>query len=282
MCIRDRAGINSLVNQKAYKSVMYPIEPVIAATWNVDLIQEMGSAYGQEAVAWGVSGIYGPAMNIHRTAFCGRNFEFFSEDGLLSGKIAAAYTLGVREHDVYCYEKHFAIYENTDFGFGSFNWCNEQALREIYLKPFEIAVKEGKATAMMSTYTRLGTTWTGASYPLLTEVLRNEWGFHGVVITDYFNSTFMNANQGIYAGNDLMLSTVPEAGPTDTSNAGVWAMRNACHNIMYNTVNSVAMDINYMGPRATWVIALVALDAVYLALLIAYFVKRKKNRAEKL
>ena len=124
MCIRDRAGINSLVNQKAYKSVMYPIEPVIAATWNVDLIQEMGSAYGQEAVAWGVSGIYGPAMNIHRTAFCGRNFEFFSEDGLLSGKIAAAYTLGVREHDVYCYEKHFAIYENTDFGFGSFNWCN--------------------------------------------------------------------------------------------------------------------------------------------------------------
>ena len=165
-------------------------------------------ALGDEAYANKVSGIYGPAMNIHRTPFSGRNFEYYSEDALLSGKMGAAMVRGCNEKNVYTYIKHFALNDQETNAIGGANWCNEQAMREIYLKPFELSVKEGESKAIMTTWSRIGATWAGASKPLLQNVLRDEWGFEGFVITDNaMMGDFQNADQAIAAGNDMMLSS---------------------------------------------------------------------------
>ena len=161
-------------------------EVLLGATWDVSLAREMGEAFGEELAANNVCGVYAPAMNTHRSPFAGRNFEYISEDGLLAGKMMAAETQGIQSKGVYCYSKHFALNDqetNRDAG-GVATWCNEQAMREIYFKPFELVVKGGKTQGIMSSYNRLGTTWTGASAPLLTDLLRGEWGFVGTVVTD--------------------------------------------------------------------------------------------------
>lgn len=272
------AGINALVNEHSYDAVMYPTAVTIASTWNEDLAYEMGVVFGKEANEWGVSGIYGPSMNIHRTPFNGRNFEYYSEDGFLSGKIAAGIVSGLRSKNVYAYIKHFALYDQTSYAFGASMWSNEQAMREIYLKPFEIAVKEGEAFALMSSYNRIGSTWTGGSYALLTEVLRNEWGFRGMVITDWFTPEVMNADQGIYAGNDLMLITYTGSEPQDTSNAGKQAMRNACHNILYTVANSNAVIIDNPSIFPYWFVGLIVIDILALIGVILFYIRRSKIR----
>ena len=191
---------------------------------------------------------YAPAMNTHRSAFAGRNYEYYSEDGLLSGKMAASEVSGAMEKGVYCYLKHFALNDKEDGRNGMATFANEQAIREIYMKPFELCVKEASATinytgedgqmtsreikaatAIMSAYNCIGTQWSGGNYGMMTQVLRNEWGFEGAVISDYYGgNAYMDPDEGVRAGNDLMLNTFADGSLSDTSSAtGVTAMRNA-------------------------------------------------------
>lgn len=275
------AGIKALVNETAYEGVSYITGVVLASTWNKDLAQEMGECFSAEAVAWGISGIYGPSMNIHRTAFGGRNYEYYSEDPVISGYMAAGIVTGFNTNNVYCYIKHFAMYNQcTNAVDGIATWSNEQAIREIYLRPFEIAVKNADVHALMSSYNRIGNVWTGASRPLLTDVLRGEWGFEGMVISDWpFDDTYMNAEQGIRAGNDFILTTTGRD-VKDTSNAGKQAMREATRHILYTVVNSTAMDINYFGPTPYWLYILIVVDILAAAGAGAFFWKQHKKRKE--
>ncbi|HIT53832.1 MAG TPA: glycoside hydrolase family 3 C-terminal domain-containing protein [Candidatus Fimivicinus intestinavium] len=190
-------------------SLAFPTETIIACTFNDALAQEMGSAVGKCAAELGTHVWYAPAANLHRNPMGGRNFEYYSEDPLLSGKMAAAVIRGAQSENLVVTLKHFALNDQETNRYGVFTWCNEQAMRELYLKPFEIAVKEADASGMMSGLNRIGTDWCGGSYALLTQLLREEWGFEGIVVTDfYLNFTgkgYMNPNLAVYAGNDELL-----------------------------------------------------------------------------
>lgn len=189
--------------------VTYPIPAVLASTWNVDLASLMGQSVAIEAKAMNYYGWYAPAMNIHRTALNARNFEYYSEDGLISGKMAAGVIKKVTDGGVICFIKHFAMNEReSNDRDNMFTWSNEQAIREIYLKPFEIAVKEGAPLGVMSAFDYIGPTWCGGNEALLTQVLRNEWGFKGTVITDAAVYGYMYPVEAIHAGNDLMLDVM--------------------------------------------------------------------------
>lgn len=276
------AGLNGLIN--GTKGNQYTSAVVVGSTWNTKLPEEFGKALGDEAYANKVSGIYGPAMNIHRTPFSGRNFEYYSEDGLLSGKMGAAMVRGCNEKNVYTYIKHFALNDQETNAIGGANWCNEQAMRELYLKPFELSVKEGKSKAIMTTWSRVGATWAGASKPLLQNVLRDEWGFEGFVITDNaMMGDFQNADQGIAAGNDMMLSSTQKEITIDETAEGRQMMRKACHNILYVVANSNALEHARPGVPG-WIYAYVAFDAVMLGLIALGFMgctKKKKVKKEK-
>ena len=276
------AGLNGLIN--GTKGNQYTSAVVVGSTWNTKLPEEFGKALGDEAYANKVSGIYGPAMNIHRTPFSGRNFEYYSEDGLLSGKMGAAMVRGCNEKNVYTYIKHFALNDQETNAIGGANWCNEQAMRELYLKPFELSVKEGKSKAIMTTWSRVGATWAGASKPLLQNVLRDEWGFEGFVITDNaMMGDFQNADQGIAAGNDKMLSSTQKEITIDETAEGRQMMRKACHNILYVVANSNALEHARPGVPG-WIYAYVAFDAVMLGLIALGFMgctKKKKVKKEK-
>ncbi|MDO4852468.1 MAG: glycoside hydrolase family 3 C-terminal domain-containing protein, partial [Clostridia bacterium] len=178
------ASINNNFTGKA--SIGFPAGVVIASTWNVDLAKQFGQSIGRMADEMDVSGWYAPAMNIHRSAFAGRNFEYYSEDGLISGKMAANAILGAAESGVYAFMKHFALNDQETHRTDMLcTWTNEQAMREIYLKPFEISVKEGKCGAVMSAFNYIGNKYAAATTELQNEVLRGEWGFRGMVLTDY-------------------------------------------------------------------------------------------------
>ena len=231
-----------------------------------------------------VSGWYAPAMNIHRSAFAGRNFEYYSEDGLLSGKIASQAVQGAAEHGVYAYIKHFALNDQETNRWEMLTtWSNEQAIRELYLKPFEICVKEGNAQAVMSSYDYIGSQWAGACSPLLETVLRDEWGFEGFVVTDYFaNFGYMDAARSIYNGGSTCLaaydtgsnyvSGLTDASVSDTSSATtVQHMREACHRICYTVVNSRAYEPeNIQTGPLMYQIVLAAADIVIAVLIILY------------
>ena len=161
-----------------------------------------------------------PGVNIHRTPFGGRNPEYYSEDAVFSGLMASEVIQGAAEKGVYCYLKHFAANEQETHRNGVCTWLTEQAYREVYLKPFEIAVKEGGSTAIMSSFNRVGTTWTGGDYRLLTTVLRNEWGFEGTVICDFASGqSHMDLIQMLYAGGDLWLDTLAPSNSLSSGNA---------------------------------------------------------------
>lgn len=269
-----------------YDTCFYASECVIAATWNTELVEKMGVAVGNEALIGNergdgrsYSGWYGPAVNIHRTPFSGRNWEYYSEDGFLSGKMAASVITGAKSKGVYTYVKHFTVNDqetNRDTN-GLITWVNEQALREIYLKPFELAVTEGHTSAMMSSFNRIGTVWAGGSYELLTDVLRNEWGFVGMVITDYNTNGYMYADQMIRAGGDLNLiqDKQPSASGDAVTASHQTAIRRAVKNILYTVVNSNAMNgmgegIIYGYAMPYWKIALFAFDALVAVVLAAW------------
>ncbi|MBW3090351.1 glycoside hydrolase family 3 N-terminal domain-containing protein [Bifidobacterium miconisargentati] len=223
-------------------SIGFPAATAFACTWNVDLAQRFGKMIAQMAHDMHITGWYAPAVNIHRNAFAGRTFEYFSEDSVLSAAMVSSEVGAVQKQGVYAFVKHFALNDQeTNRTNMLCTWSNEQAIREIYLKPFEAAVKDGHATAMMSSFNYIGTTYSGANAHLLQNVLRDEWGFRGMVVTDYFGNydLFQNADQEIRNGNDLMLATLDVTNHvSDRSATSVKAMRNAAHNILYATANS--------------------------------------------
>lgn len=273
------AGINGLVNGAS--GIQYTSAVTLASTWNQELAQKLGESMSNEAKVYGVSGLYAPAMNIHRTAFGGRNFEYYSEDGVLAGKTAAGFARGTAENGIYCYIKHFALDNQETNRENVCVWTSEQAIREIYLKAFELAVKEGNATAVMDADSRIGTDWCGGSSALNNDVLRNEWGFKGMVITDYIGDNFKDADIAIFNGCDLMLSTLGEK-VTDIvldNNSGQQALRKACHNILYTIANSNAQELSKSG-LSTWVYVMGIVDVLLLALIIfgLYKVAWKKRK----
>ncbi len=238
------AGLNNFIT-KVY-GTSYPAEILMAQTWNTDLLAEVGAGITAEFADVKYYGWYAPGANTHRSAFAGRNFEYFSEDGVLAGKLAAAEMNGSVPNKVYAYLKHFALNDQeTNRNAFLLTYTSEQALREIYLKPFELAVKnyKGKGQAMMSAFNFIGTVPASANGDLLQDVLRNEWGFKGMVITDYDGSYgYMISDKSIRNGNDLMLGfAMAESDKfTNLSASVVKAMRTACKNILYTVVNSGA------------------------------------------
>lgn len=271
------ASINN--NFTGTGSIGFPSAVLIANTWNRDIAEEFGESIGKMADEMKVSGWYAPAMNTHRSAFAGRNFEYYSEDGILAGKMAASAIRGAERHGVYAYMKHFALNDQeTNRTNMLCTWSGEQAIREIYLRPFEIAVKEGGAKAVMSSFNYIGTEYAGASDALLNKVLRDEWGFRGFVLTDYFGGYgYQNADQEIRNGNDAMLVAYDTETNhlKDTSSAtSLQAMRKACKNIMYTVVNSRAYEgNNAKGGMLPWQIAAIVADVILAAGFIALEVK---------
>ena len=238
------AAINN--NFTGVGSIGFPIEVVVASTWNKELAQAWGECMGKISQEMGAEGWYAPGMNTHRTAFGARNYEYFSEDGILSGNMGAKAVEGARKYGVYSYIKHFAMYEGNAKMVSV--WSNEQAIREIYLKPFEISVKQGGANAVMVSWSFLGDKWTGESSNLMNTVLRDEWGFRGMALTDFFRNNghgFMNADAALANGVDAMLSTF-NGEENNVANpehpTSVLQMRNACKNVMYTVVSSWAYD----------------------------------------
>ena len=238
------AAINN--NFTGVGSIGFPIEVVVASTWNKELAQAWGECMGKISQEMGAEGWYAPGMNTHRTAFGARNYEYFSEDGVLAGNMGAKAVEGARKYGVYSYIKHFAMYEGNAKMVSV--WSNEQAIREIYLKPFEISVKQGGANAVMVSWSFLGDKWTGECSNLMNTVLRDEWGFRGMALTDFFRNNghgFMNADAALANGVDVMLSTF-NGEENNVANpehpTSVLQMRNACKNVMYTVVSSWAYD----------------------------------------
>lgn len=282
------ASINN--NFTGTGSIGFPSAVMIASTWNKDIAERFGESIGKMADEMGVSGWYAPAMNTHRSAFAGRNFEYYSEDGVLSGFMAARATVGAEKYGVYAYLKHFALNDQETNRCNMLcTWANEQSIREIYLKPFEMAVKEGKAKAIMSSFNYIGTRWAGGSSELCNAVLRDEWGFEGFVLTDYFGVYgYMNSDMGIRNGTDCMLvayDTETNHVKDTKSATGVQAMREACKNIMYTVVNSRAYDAeNMQTGLQNWQIMAIVIDILFAGLIVFLEIRTikryKKDAAE--
>ena len=280
----------------------YVSEPVMASTWNIDLMNELGEAIGEEgtigdkATGQPYSSIYAPGVNIHRSPFGGRCSEYFSEDPFISGMMGAAEVQGIQSRGVLPTVKHFVANEqetHRSIG-GDLSWLSEQALREIYLKPFEYTVKLGETRGIMTSFNRIGTRWTGGDYRLLTEILRNEWGFNGLVICD-FNTIpqYMSPRMMFYAGGSLDLATQQSAMWTDcdTSDAGdAIVLMRAVKDVMYALVNSNAMNAEVIGDNPPiwqeylhWInIGAFTLVGVWLVLAIVRTVRCNKRKKAKI
>ena len=266
------AAINN--NFTGVGSIGFVPATVFACTWNVELSKEFGEAIGVMANEMDVTGWYAPCANLHRSAFEGRFFEYYSEDGLLTGKLAAQAVIGAQNHGVYAYMKHFALNEQEYNRWGMLcTWANEQGIREIYLKPFQIAIQEGNAGAVMSSYNYVGGTWASGHRGLQTQVLRNEWGFYGMNLTDYFGGMgFMDSDIAVRNGTDCCLAPYDTGSNymTDTASpTSVIAMRDAAHHIMYTVVNSRAYsEENLNRGMEGWMKIAIAIDVILAALLI--------------
>ena len=264
-------------------SIGFPSEVIISCTFNKELAQRFGEAIGTMADEMNTSGWYAPAMNCHRSAFDGRNFEYYSEDGVLAGGIAAATIQGVQSKGMYAYMKHFAMNDQQiSQNYMLCTWSTEQAIREIYLKPFEISEKVGGANAVMSSWNYIGNTWAGACAPLLQTVLRGEWGFQGLVVTDGFHwFWYMDSDQAIRGGSDMMLKNFDMETnhvSDQTSATSVIAMRNASHDILYTTVNSRAYAEENLNPGTpVWKTIMYVVDAVVVILLLLWLVRAIKK-----
>ncbi|WP_243228020.1 glycoside hydrolase family 3 protein [Microbacterium sp. CIAB417] len=306
------AGFSSFINPDLWTGTAFPSEYLLGQTWNVELANAMGVAIGNEALTMGANGWYAPAANLHRSPFAGRNFEYYSEDPVLSGALATAAVDGALTKGVYSFTKHFAMNDqetNRVNGNGIATWATEQTIREIYLKPFEMIVKNASgelsyydadgtkqtaeigATAMMSSFNRIGGTWAGGSAALMHDVLRGEWGFTGFVITDFNLYPYMYVDEAWAArGTDHMLTFAGMKTVEDTESAFAQSnIRYAAHNLLYTVANSNA--VNGMAPGATltyqpaawefWI----TVGTVVLALLVAagvvwiiVRVRRHRNR----
>ncbi len=264
-------AVNSFFTGKT--GTAFPAPIMVASTWNKELAELFGESIGNELSDYGFTGWYGPAMNIHRTAFSGRNFEYYSEDGVLSGEIAAREVAAARKLGIIPYLKHFVLNDSeTDRAKGICTWCTEQAIREIYMKPFELAVKEGGANGIMNSKNGIGSKWVGASPALMNGILRGEWNFQGVVLTDSLDTVseyYQDPNAAIRAGTDKMLPMGFGDGYWADESAGtITALRTCAHNILYALANSNAMDVNVGMP--SWQKALFGFDALIALLLILW------------
>lgn len=292
------------------KSSSFGFAPLMAATWNEELLYEVGAAFGQESLQHGINGWYAPAINLHRSVFSGRVFEYYSEDPLLSGVLAASAISGAGDQGMFCYVKHFAL-NDTETGRSALcsNWADEQTMRELYLKAFEIAVEDAvmtinyisddqgtvatktmrAATAIMPAQNRIGTTMGHCNYNLLTNVLRGEWGFQGMVVSDYWVWDGNNLRDlCIRTGCDTYLCMhMPMMWSLEDYDSATArsSMRNAIHNIAYTVANSNAMQGVAPGgmvktEMSPWMFAIIGVDVVavlFLALGIFWIVKRAQD-----
>ena len=277
-------------------AMCYTSEDVMAATFNTELIKTVGECIGEDCLMMGYSGLYGPGVNIHRTAYSGRNFEYYSEDPFISGTICAAEVQGIQSKGVYVYMKHVALNDSETFRCGICTWINEQAAREIYLEVVALAAENGDATGVMSGFDRWGAQWSGENYNLLTGFLREELGMTGIFITDYSGTSYyMDTPDALLAGTNLWDSPDAEIHPGQLASYGndpviVSAARNAMHRILYNVANSNAMNgissnDQIVSVTPWWQTAILALQVTLgvLTVLCAWqlFVAIKKNKAAK-
>lgn len=278
---------NELGNSESV-CVSYCSEVVVASTWNTELVTRYGETIGAEGNATGVSGWYAPGANLHRSSFSGRNPEYYSEDAFLSGKMCASTVKGALSKGLYVYVKHFAFNDQEANRTNKENcWMTEQTAREIYLKPFETAVKEGGATGMMASYMWFGGQWCGGNYNLITNVLRGEWGFKGMVVTDNYCAGWMNATKAIMAGTDLILSnTVREVKEeVSSTDEGILAMKTACKHILYTISNAagnraVAASSGFDWWNLTYVSVQIICYGLAVLLLILLLVKHHKYKSQ--
>lgn len=257
----------------------YPPAIVLASSWNDDLAREFGAAIGEDSLDLGVTGWYGPAMNIHRSPYSGRNFEYYAEDGLLSGGIGAAVVEGAQSKGVLVFVKHFALNDQETNRIGLATFADEQAVRQLYLVPFEMAVRDGEARGMMASMNRLGARWSGAHSGLMTATLRDEWGFQGLVVTDQASFdvfVYEDLRAGLAAGTDLWLNTDANlwklSGDQMTPSV-VSDMRTAAHNIAYavtasNAMNGLAADSTLVAVTPLWKWALYGATALVTLLIV--------------
>lgn len=286
---------------KNAKGTCYPCNGIIAATFNDELIREVGELIGEDAMWAGYAGLYGTGLNIHRSPYSGRVFEYYSEDGILTGLIDTAETLGIQSKGVYVYNKHFVLNDQEENRAGIGTWCNEQALREIYLRAFELPIVNADAKCVMTSYSRLGVHWSGAYYNLLTSWLRGEAGMSGFAVSDMYDYSYMVGANEIVAGNDIPdgellsngYSLKPYAeGGTAANAAVVQAMRESSKRVLYTVLHSRGMDgissnMKVISVTPWWqaalnyaeyaLIAITALAAVLLILDIAGIGGKKKG-----
>ena len=298
------AGLNKVVGHGSVEigegkySMTWPTEYILACSWDKDHAYEMGKLIGEDGLYGNVQGWYGPGMNIHRTPFAGRNFEYYSEDSYLSGIFGYQQVAGASTMGVYAFIKHFALNDQETHRdhLGLVTWSNEQTIREIYLKPFEMTIsnnyqavkynepiygedyeiigyeeKTSKLYAtfgIMTSFNRIGLTWAGGNYNLITNVLRNEWGYNGFVLTDYEVTSYMHTDQALAAGGDAKLTTVDWGGFSLKDNPGYHKNAyDAAHHILYTVVNSSGMNgfihgVHYVNGFAYYKLLLVAIDTV--------------------
>ena len=295
---------NFMGDPSVHDTGFYASECVIGATWNKDLAYDMGVMIGIEGQIGYTngdgrpySGWYAPAVNIHRSPFSGRNWEYYSEDPYLTGAMGLHVVQGANSKGVYTYVKHFVLNDqetNRDTG-GLITWADEQTLREIYMKPFQMIVQQGGTHALMSSFNRIGTTWAGGSYALLTNVLRKEWGFQGMIVSDYnLGNAYMPPNQMIRAGGDINLSQAYL--PTASANVKngmdaatqIAMMRRAAKNILYTVANSCAMNglgtgVTYAYLAPLWMVWTVIANVLLIVsmALWGYFCVRKVQKGKK-
>ena len=296
---RDENGPQGLTasliqsDKTAMKATAFTSEDVMAATFNTELMTEIGRVIGNNCLEAGVACLYGPGNNMHRTPYGGRNFEYYSEDGFLSGKMSAYEIKAIQDKGVHVVMKHFALNDSEQDRIGLGVWLNEQAAREIYLKAYQDAFEEGNANGVMVAYTRWGATWSGANKGLMTDILRKEWGSNGMSITDNVLTTYVNGVDGVLAGvsfYDAMLPHVVNLLPEyEDDPVVVTAMREACHQVLHAVAHSCGM--NGVGAQTTIKVTkpivvkvanvlgrlIPALFAVFTALWIFKYAKFKKT-----
>ena len=271
----------------AGKTIGFPNSATIAQTWNTPLVVEIGHSHGKQALQNGYSGLYAPAANMHRSPFNGRNYEYYSEDSFLSGEMCGSAVQGIEEMGVYVYIKHF-ICNDGEAGIyrdAVYTWMTEQALREVYLKPFKAMIQKYDATGLMSSYNRIGAVWAGGSEALLTGVLRDEWGFNGAVITDYADHhSYMNGDQALRAGGSLWMAGFGggEMAFETSSNSYMQALRRAAKQVLYmylhvrvinrdysNAINDTSvLRPAFKAPLANWRMLLAVIDVVAVVLFV--------------
>lgn len=265
---RDENGPQGLTasliasNATQLPATAFTSEDVMAATFNRDIMTAIGNVIGNNCLEDGIACLYGPGNNIHRTPYGGRNFEYYSEDGFLSGEMSAYEVAAIQEKGVHVVMKHFALNDSEQDRIGLGVWLNEQAAREIYLKAFQAPIEEGNGNGVMVAYTRWGCTWSGANRGLMTDILKKEWGCEGMNITDNVLTTYVNGVDGLMAGvtiYDAMLPYVVKQLPEyEDDPVIVTAMREACHHNLYAVANSCGMN----GVGADTTIRLVELKVI--------------------